>query len=142
MPAAGVADHTVAGFRTGTAGSGVVISQDGLGGVTLAAGVSKGQFTSRVLDSQQMVTWDRLQYTADMPSGTQLQISVRAGSTPTPDATWTTWTSVSQGGRVNASSRYIQYRLNLVAASNGAVPVLHAVGITHNGTLPAPGHEG
>ena len=139
--AAGVADHTAPSFRTGTEGPGVVVSDDGLGGVTLANGLSKGQFTSRVLDSQQMVTWDRLVYFADQPSGSQLQVSVRTGSMPTPDGTWTAWTPVSQGGRVDASSRYVQYQVNLVAGSKGA-PVLRAVGITHNGQLPvSPGEQ-
>ena len=134
--AAGVADHTAPSFRTGAAGSGVVVTDDGLGGVTLAAGTSQGQFTSRVLDSAQMVTWDRLTYFADQPTGSKVQVSVRAGSTPTPDGTWTAWTPVGQGGRVDASSRYVQYQVNLVAGSKGA-PVLRAVGITHNGQLPA-----
>ena len=138
--AAGVADHTAPSFRTGTAGSGVIVTDDGLGGVTLAAGVSTGQFTSRVLDSQQMVTWDRLVYFADQPAGSQLQISVRTGSTPTPDGTWTAWTSAGQGSRVDASSRYIQYQVNLVAGKGA--PVLRAVGITHNGQLPvSPGER-
>jgi methionine-rich copper-binding protein CopC len=135
--AAGVADHTAPSFRTGTAGAGVVVTDDGLGGVTLAAGASQGQFTSRVLDSAQMVTWDRLTYFADQPTGSKIQVSVRAGSTPTPDGTWTAWTAVGQGGRVDASSRYVQYSVDLTAGSRGA-PVLNAVGITHNGQLPTP----
>jgi len=139
--AAGVADHTAPSFRTGTAGSGVIVNDDGLGGVTLAGGVTQGQFTSQVLDAQQMVTWDRLTFGADQPNGSGLQVSVRTGSTPTPDGTWTGWTSVGQGSRVNASSRYIQYQVTLVAGSKGA-PVLHAVGVTHNGWLPVPGDEG
>jgi methionine-rich copper-binding protein CopC len=138
--APGVADHTAASFRAGTAGSGVVVTDDGLGGVTLASGVTQGQFTSKVLDSQQMVTWDRLTYGADLPTGSQLQVSVRTGSTPTPDGTWTGWASVGQGSRVDASSRYIQYRVDLVAGSKGA-PVLRAVGVTHNGQLPVSGRE-
>jgi methionine-rich copper-binding protein CopC len=138
--AAGVADHTAASFKTGTAGSGVVVSDDGLGGVTLAAGVTQGQFTSKVLDSQQMVAWDRVTSYADQPSGSGLQVSVRTGSTPTPDGTWTAWTSVAQGGRVDASSRYVQYRVDLTAGRGGA-PVLRAVGVTHNGQPPVEGRE-
>ena len=88
-----------------------------------------------------MVTWDRLVYFADQPSGSQLQVSVRTGSMPTPDGTWTAWTPVEPGGRVDASCRYVQYQVNLVAGSKGA-PVLRAVGITHNGQLPvSPGEQ-
>ncbi len=140
-PAAGVADHTWVGFRTGTSGPGVTITRDGLGGVTLASGTYRGQFTSRVLDSQQMVTWDRLTYGSDLPAGAQLRFSVRTGSTPTPDRTWTAWTSVQQGGRVNGSSRYIQYRVQLVAGTHGNAPLLRGVGITDNGQPLTPGPE-
>jgi hypothetical protein len=139
--AAGVADRTWVGFRTGTAGAGVAITHGGLGGVTLAAGVTQGQFTSRVLDAQQMVTWDRLTYDGGLPAGSHLRFSVRTGSTPTPDGTWTSWTSVNQGGRVATSARYIQYRVELVAGAQGQAPVLRAVGITHSGRAVHRGHE-
>src|SRR5262249_17376776 len=100
--------------------------------VRLSGYASAGSFVSRVLDAQQMVTWDRLSYRADIPAGTSLQISVRTGSTRTPDATWSAWTAVGQGGRVDASSRYIQYRVDLSTAAPGSTPVLHGVGITNN----------
>jgi hypothetical protein len=111
--------------------------------VSAATGVADhtrvaGAWTSRVLDAGQMVTWDRLTYRAELPASGCLRISVRTGGTAQPDATWSGWTPVDQGGRVEASSRYIQYR---VEADRGCSPVLRGVGITSNAPPPVPIHE-
>ena len=89
---------------------------------------------SRVLDAHQMVTWDRLIYRADVPAGSSLQISIRTGNSATPDSTWSAWTQVAHGGRVDASSRYLQYRVDIVTRAPKKAPVLRDIGITNNGT--------
>jgi hypothetical protein len=85
-----------------------------------------------------MVTWDRLTYRAEPPAGCSPRISVRTGGTAQPGATWSGWTPVEQGGRVEASSRYIQYR---VEADRGCSPVLRGVGITSNAPPPVTVYE-
>src|SRR5262249_46904598 len=100
--------------------------------VRLSGYAATGSVVSRVLDAQQMVTWDRLSYRADLPAGTSLQVSVRTGSMRTPDASWSAWVPVGQGGRVDASSRYIQYRVDMSTTTPGSPPVLRGVGITNN----------
>ena len=92
-----------------------------------------GNQVSRVIDAHQMVTWDRLTYQADIPAGTALRVLVRTGSISTPDATWSGWTEVGNGGRVNAGSRYIQYRIDLSTSRSGSSPVLRGIAITNNG---------
>jgi hypothetical protein len=94
---------------------------------------SAGQ-VSRVLDAHQMVTWDRLTYRADVPANSTVQISVRTGNSATPDATWSAWTPVANGGRVDASSRYLQYRVDIVTRAPGKGPVVQDVEVTNNGT--------
>ena len=96
---------------------------------------------SRILDAQQFVTWDRLTYQADIPAGTAIRIKVRTGSTATPDASWSAWTAAEPGGRVDASSRYLQYRIELVSAKDGSTPVLRDIAITHSGTPLNPPTE-
>ena len=49
--------------------------------VRLSGGSGSGNRVSRVMDAQQMVTWDRLTYQADVPAGSTLRVSVRIGST-------------------------------------------------------------
>ncbi|BBH67979.1 hypothetical protein ACTI_46640 [Actinoplanes sp. OR16] len=135
--AAGVADHTVAGLRTGVESRTTV----GAGGVRLADGARTGTFVSRVLDAGQMVTWDRLAYQASVPSGGQLRISVRTGSTSEPGTGWTAWKRVGRGDRVTGGSRYAQYRVELVRGSGS--PILHGVGITSDAVPPEkPGETG
>jgi hypothetical protein len=130
--AAGVADFTGPQLRTGTAGDTTVTDE----GVGLSDGARTGRHVSRVLDAGQMVTWDRLTYQADVPAGATLRLFVRTGSTAEPDATWTGWTRVRQGGRVAGGSRYAQYRVDLTRARGGDGPVLSGVGITSDATPP------
>ncbi|MEU4695235.1 DUF4082 domain-containing protein [Actinoplanes sp. NPDC023714] len=132
--AAGVADHTVAGLRTGVSDR-VRVDSDG---VRLAGGARSGTFVSRVLDAGQLVTWDRLSYQA---SGPGVRVFVRTGSTSTAGAGWTAWKRAADGDRVVGSSRYAQYRVELVRGSGS--PVLHEVGITSNATpLSTPNETG
>ncbi|GAA2709523.1 DUF4082 domain-containing protein [Actinoplanes palleronii] len=126
--AVGVADFTAPQLRTGTE-SHTVVTADG---IRLTAGSRSGSHVSRVLDAQQMVTWDRLSYQASVPAGTTLKVYVRTGSTTTPDGTWSGWAAVKQGGQVKGGSRYAQYRVELTR-SGTASPVLQGVGITSNG---------
>jgi hypothetical protein len=139
--APGVADHTGAQFMTGDAGPGIKVDSSAEGAVTLK-GRQTGAFTSRVMDAQQMVEWDRATWTATAPAGASLRVSVRLGSTPEPDATWTSWQPLSgPGDRVLGHSRYVQYRVEMTAAKGGAPPTLTAIGFTHNGSLPQPDKE-
>lgn len=97
-------------------------------------------YVSRVLDAQQMVTWDRATWRADVPAGTSLQVSVRTGSRRTPDASWSGWATLSgSGARVVGEGRYLQYRVQLSTSNPARTPVLDAIGFTHNGVLPS--HE-
>jgi hypothetical protein len=64
-------------------------------------------------------------------------VSVRTGSTPTPDASWSGWqTLAGPGTRVLGASRYLQYRLVLATRIPGSTPALRGIGFTHNGGLP------
>ena len=130
--ASGVADYTVPQLRTGR-GKNTTVKDDG---VRLTAGARTGSQVSRVLDSRQMVTWDRLTYQARVPTGATVRMYVRTGSTAIPGASWSGWTEVRQGGRVAAGSRYAQYRVALTRSKGGPGPVLSGVGITSDAAPP------
>ena len=115
---------------------------------TLPAGVAdrdvaeaRATFRSRVLDAGAMVTWDRAVWE---PGTLRPRVSVRTGSTPRPDSSWSPWRPLAgPGARVVGESRYLQYRVEPYPAGPGGGPVLRAVGFTHNGRLPtAPGETG
>jgi uncharacterized protein DUF4082/Big-like domain-containing protein len=136
--ALGVADYTAAQLRTGTAKNAAVAAD----GVRLAGGARTGALVSRVLDAGQMVTWDRVSYQSAVPAGASLRLSVRTGSTATPDASWTGWTAVRPGDRVVGSSRYAQYRAELTRpGGSGKTPVLRGVGITSDAKPLTPPTE-
>ncbi|MFL6127503.1 MAG: DUF4082 domain-containing protein [Mycobacteriales bacterium] len=94
---------------------------------------SSGTFTSRVLDAQQMVTWGRARWQAEVPAGTSVTVGVRTGSTASPDASWTGWRPVGQDGVVGGSSRYLQYQLVLTGRAGAATPVVSSVSVTNSG---------
>ena len=105
--------------------------------VRLANYASTGSSVSRVIDAREMVTWDRATWRAEVPTGTSLRISVRTGSTPRPDTSWSEWTVLSgSGARVMGESRYLQYRVEMTTSSPRVTPVLHGIGFTNNGIPP------
>ena len=81
--------------------------------VRLRSSTTSGSFTSRLLDANQMVHWLRAFWTADVPAGTRLTVSVRTGSASTPDASWTPFKAVAaSGATIGGASRYLQYRVD------------------------------
>src|SRR5690606_15514534 len=69
-------------------------------------------------------------WTADVPVGSSLEMSVRFGDTPVPDGSWSSFIPVNySGGPAAATSRYAQYRAVLTGAGD-VTPVLSDVTIT------------
>jgi hypothetical protein len=95
--------------------------------------LSPATFTSRVFDGGAQVTWSTAAWTADLPAGTTVTVSVRTGNTAVPDASWTAFSVVpSPGGAIGGTSRYIQYRLELSSTVPGQSPAVRDV--TLNGS--------
>jgi Purple acid Phosphatase, N-terminal domain len=139
----GVVDTTMAQFKQGSRGAGIAVGQTADGELALARSHRPAsRFTSRVLDARAMVTWDRASWRADVPAGTSLRVSVRAGSTSEPDGTWTRFTPLAGSGaslaKILGSSRYIQYRVDLVSGDPARTPVLESIGFTYTGRAGAP----
>jgi methionine-rich copper-binding protein CopC len=140
----GVVDTTTAQFRQGSRDAATTIGRTADGELRLARGHgSTTRFTSRVMDSWAMVTWDRAFWKADVPAGTSLRISVRAGSTSEPDGSWTRFTPLSGSGArlasILGSSRYIQYRVEMVTSSSSRTPTLESIGFTYSGGTSSVG---
>ena len=89
---------------------------------------NSGTFTSRVIDAGETVQWGDLSWNADTPAGTSLALSVRTGDTPTPDGTWSSFTSISASGDdIPGSSRYAQYRAEFTTSDTEKTAVLSDV---------------
>jgi hypothetical protein len=135
-PQTGVADSRLAQWRMGAA-SGVRVSNTSDGELSVARGRIRGTYRSRVLDAQSMATWRSARLDAGVPRGSTVRVSVRTGSTSSPDRYWSRWVPMSsaQASLLHRvpDSRYIQYRLVLTGA-RGREPVVRSVGFTTGGT--------
>jgi hypothetical protein len=93
-----------------------------------------GTFVSRVFDGGGIVSWNTLSWTSRTPGDTAIVMAVRTGNTPTPDASWTPFSTIcTSGGSIAATARYAQYRAVLVGATNTqATPALQQVEIAYS----------
>lgn len=95
---------------------------------------SPGTFTSRIVDAGAAVNWGVVNWTADVPVNTTLNISVRKGNTAVPDGSWSAFTPVTNGGTTGCTARYIQYKADFTTADNMATPVLKDISIACSNT--------
>jgi len=88
---------------------------------------TSGTFTSRVLDAGAATNWASATSTVSVPSGSVLTLGVRFGNTPTPDGTWSSFTSIPTGNAtISASSRYVQYTASF-SGTGADTPGLEAI---------------
>ncbi len=100
---------------------------------------ASGTFNSRIFDAGSSVDWDGLSWSEDEPVGTDVDLFVRTGDTPTPDGSWTAFTEIlTSGGPIDSSSRYLQYRADLATADVDLTPVLSEVTVAYAEPFPAP----
>ncbi len=95
-----------------------------------------GSYVSRVYDSGgRGTTWQTIAWSAATPAETAIAPSVRAGDTPAPDGSWTSWAAVTgpSGGTPLSLPRYryVQYRMVLSTTNSSVTPTLHDVTITY-----------
>ena len=77
-----------------------------------------GTMVSSVFDALGKVGWGSISWSESKPAGTAVKIELRNGDKPVPDASWTGWTVVSNGGAIPlAPARYIQYRATLTSSN-------------------------
>ncbi len=105
-----------------------------VGSMTMTAAARTGQFTSRLLDAGSAADWQTLDAVSHGVAGTGIVIEIRTGSTPTPDATWTEYATVTAGADIPNGGRYLQYRATLTGTT-AVSPTLERIGV---GALVAP----
>ncbi len=97
---------------------------------------ASGTFNSRVFDANAAVNWRTMQWTANRPAGTSIQMAVRTGNTPNADdGTWSAWQVIAAPGPLALNSRYIQYRAILSTTNPSVTPEVHDV-IISTGSAP------
>jgi len=80
-----------------------------------------GSFTSAVHDAKTIVTWGEPHW---VRSGTgEVTFETRSGRTSEPDETWAAWETWRRGPLTSPPGRFLQWRLTLAAAADGALAV-------------------
>lgn len=101
--------------------------------------VASGSYLSSVLDSNNITTdWDTINWTETLPAGANITIATRTGTVPTPDVTWSTFSSelsnpTATNNISSPNARYFQYRVTFTGATDNLMtPRLDDVTVIHD----------
>ncbi|HXI29135.1 MAG TPA: MBG domain-containing protein, partial [Vicinamibacterales bacterium] len=99
---------------------------------------ASGSYTSSVFDAGAAVTWQKLAATSTIvpffsccsTAGTTNVITYRTGDTPTPDASWTSFTALGAQGAIVGTSRYMQFMVQMTTTNPAKAPAVQDVTVT------------
>ena len=108
------------------------------------AQATEGTLESKILKGEPIADWGRTYLDAETPTGTNVELQFRIGSTETPDATWSPWTPPLRSGErpVLPTARFAQFRLRLSSTRGGATPIVETVSVYWARRNLAPVWEG
>ena len=108
------------------------------------AQATEGTLESKILKGAPIADWGRTYLDAETPTGTNVELQFRTGSTETPDLTWTPWTPPLRSGERPAlpPARFAQFRLRLSSTRGGATPIVETVSVFWAQRNLAPVWEG
>jgi hypothetical protein len=102
----------------------------------------EGEYSSRVFDAKTLASWGRIEWSANLPSGTTLQFQTRSGNSSEPSQTWSDWSPPYQkieGEQIlNPRARYLQFKVIFKSQSGKISPRLQKISLFYLQTNLAP----
>lgn len=101
-----------------------------------------GEYTSRIFDAKIISQWGKIEWQAEMPSGTTLQVFTRSGNSQQPNQTWSNWSPPyknSLGEQIlNPDARYIQFKIMMKSDSGKVSPSVRQLALYYLQTNIVP----
>lgn len=100
-----------------------------------------GEYMSDVLDTKTVSSWGKMEFDADLPAGTTLQVQTRSGNSFEPNSMWSDWSPPIQkkGEQIlSPKSRYLQFKVLFKTQSGNASPSLQRIGLFYLQANVAP----
>ncbi len=115
------------------AGTGFAAVTNGAAGILRPApSASPASFVSAVKDAVRLSTFGRVRWEGSAPAGSSVALSVRAGNSEKPDATWSAWAAAGAGGEAKLpAARYFQWKGDLAPNAKGESPTVERVELTY-----------
>jgi N,N-dimethylformamidase beta subunit-like protein/uncharacterized protein DUF4082/Big-like domain-containing protein len=86
---------------------------------------STSTYLSAIFDAAGITTWTSAAWSGSTPAGTSVELAVRTGDSPLPDASWSGFIVVN--GPIDVTAQYLQYRLRLTTTAAGQTPAVNDV---------------
>lgn len=87
-----------------------------------------GEYLSRIFDTRTVSTWGKIEWEAEVPSGSSIQFQTRSGNSNEPNQTWSDWSPPYQkkeGEQIlSPKTRYIQFKIIFKSQSGKVSPSL------------------
>jgi hypothetical protein len=97
-----------------------------------AATAAPASFVSAVKDAVRLSTFGRVRWEGVAPAGSTVALSVRAGNSEKPDATWSPWAVAEPGGDAKVpAARFFQWKADLAPNAKGESPSVERVELTY-----------
>ncbi len=117
------------------AGSAFAAVTNGSSGILRPAPApAPGAFLSAVKDASRLSTLGRARWEGSAPPGSSVALSVRAGNSDKPDATWSPWAPAPDeagGGTRLPAARFFQWKADLTPNAKGESPSVERVELTY-----------
>lgn len=101
-----------------------------------------GEYISRVFDTTLLSYWGRVEWEAELPKDTFLQVQTRSGNSNEPSQTWSDWSPPYQRGSgeqiLNPKARYLQFKIMFKTDSGKVSPRLQRISLFYLQANVAP----